>query len=99
MGDRQLAGIIVQGFLQDFPSQLNTCGSDLDEADGPGVRLQAHTLKGSAAAVSANRLSAIALKMEQAASAADLDDFGELLPRAAEEFEQLKTTLDHASWL
>jgi hypothetical protein len=37
--------------------------------------------------------------MEQAASAADLDDFGELLPRAAEEFEQLKTTLDHASWL
>jgi PAS domain S-box-containing protein len=99
MGDRQLASTIVQGFLQDFPSQLNTLRQRFNEADRPGVRRQAHTLKGSAAAVSANRLSAIALKMEQAASAADLDDFGELLPRAAEEFEQLKATLDHASWL
>jgi hypothetical protein len=28
-----------------------------------------------------------------------LDQFGKLLPRAVEEFERLKSTLEHAGWL
>jgi HPt (histidine-containing phosphotransfer) domain-containing protein len=61
--------------------------------------LQAHTLKGSAATVSAGGLSAVALEMERAAGAGELEHFGELLPRTAEEFERLKTTLERAGWL
>ncbi|HXN49513.1 MAG TPA: PAS domain S-box protein [Bryobacteraceae bacterium] len=99
MGDKDLARVIVRGFLEDFPSQLNILRKRLDEADGPGARLQAHSLKGSAATVSAPRLHAVALEMERAAAAGRMDRFGEILPRALEEFEKLKGTLERAQWL
>src|ERR1019366_5262878 len=99
MGDRQLASIIIKGFLEDFPSQLDQLRKRLVEADILGARIQAHTLKGSAATVSACSLRAIAAEMERVAEAGELDQFGTLLPRAAEEFEQLKSTLEHAGWL
>jgi CheY-like chemotaxis protein/HPt (histidine-containing phosphotransfer) domain-containing protein len=99
MGDRRLAGIIIKGFLDNLPSQLNNLRKRLAEEDGPGARSQAHALKGSAATVSAGSLRAIALEMEGAAGAGELDHFGELLPRAVEEFERLKSTLEHAGWL
>ena len=98
-GDRQLAGVVIKGFFEDFPSQLNILRKRLVEADGPGARMQAHALKGSAATVSAGGLSAVALEMERAAGAGELEHFGELLPRTVEEFERLKSTLEHAGWL
>ena len=69
------------------------------EADGAGARLQAHALRGSAATVSACSLSAIAAKMEETAGAGEWGRFGTLLPRAVEEFELLKSTLEHVGWL
>ena len=72
MGDRQLAGIVLKGFLQDVPSQLNNLRARLDEADAPGARSQAHALKGAAATVAAEGLRAIALAMEQAGAAGQL---------------------------
>jgi len=98
-GDRQLAGRILEGFLADLPSQLNKLRERLAAADGPGALLQAHALKGSAATVSAGRLSAVAWELEQAASADRLDHFGELLPQAEEEIERLKSTLEQAEWV
>jgi len=98
MGDRELAGVIIKAFLRDFPSQLNNLRLRVDEADEPGARLQAHTLKGSAATVSAGSLRAIALDMERAGTG-ELDHVSELLPRAVEEFEVFKSTLEHAGWL
>ena len=99
MGDRQLAGIVLKGFLQDVPSQLNNLRQRLDEADAPGARLQAHALKGAAATVAAEGLRAIALAMERAGTAGQLDRCGELLPRAVEEFERFKSTLERAGWV
>ena len=60
--------------------------------------MQAHALRGAAAAVSAGSLRALAQAMERAGTAGDLDRFGELLPRAAGEFERLKSALRHAGW-
>lgn len=97
-GDRQFAAQIVNGFLADFPSQLDTLRKRLDAADGPGLALQAHALRGAAAAVSANCLRALAQAMERAGAAGTLHDFGELLPHAASEFERLKSALRHAGW-
>ena len=99
MGDKALARVVVEGFLEDFPSQLDILRKRLDEAGGPGARLQAHALKGSTATISAPRLHAVALEMERAAGAGRLDRFGEILPRALEEFERLKSTLERAEWL
>jgi PAS domain S-box-containing protein len=99
MGDRELAGIVLKGFLADAPSQLNNLHRHVAEADAPGARSQAHTLKGAAATVAAEGLYAIALALERAGIAGKLDQCGELLPRAVEEFEQFKSTLERAGWV
>jgi HPt (histidine-containing phosphotransfer) domain-containing protein len=99
MGDRQLAEVIVKKFISDVPTQLNNLQNRFDEADETGARLQAHTLKGSAATVSATGLRAVAQEMERTAAAGQLDRFSELLPRAVEEFARLKNTLEITGWL
>jgi PAS domain S-box-containing protein len=98
MGDRELAAIILKAFLADVPSQLDNLHKSFAEADGPGARRQAHSLKGAAATVSAEGLRSIVSEMECAASVGDLDRLGELLPQTIEEFEQFKMTLEHAGW-
>ena len=65
----------------------------------PARALQAHALKGAAATVSAEGLRAIALAMERAGAAGQLDQCGELLPRAVEEFERFKSALEQAGWV
>ncbi len=99
MGDRQLAEIVLGGFIGDFPSQMDTLRKRLSEKDGPGVLLQAHSLKGSAATVSAVRLSVVAMEMETAAHTDKLDLLGNLMPRVTEEFEQLRRELKVSGWL
>jgi PAS domain S-box-containing protein len=96
-GDRELAGQIVNGFLEDFPSRLNNLRQRLEAADGPGAAMQAHALAGAAAAVSAGGLRALARAMEHAGTGGKLGDFGGLLPNVADEFERLKSTLRHAN--
>ena len=65
----------------------------------PAPASQAHTLKGAAATVAAEGLQALALAMERAGTAGQLDRCGELLPRAVEEFERFKSTLERAGWV
>jgi HPt (histidine-containing phosphotransfer) domain-containing protein len=97
-GDRELAGIILRGFLAEVPSQLKNLRRRLEEADAPGARIQAHALKGSAATVGAEVLHSTALAMERAGTAGQLERCGDLLPRAVEEFERYKSALERAGW-
>ncbi len=99
MGDRQLAGTVFRGFLQHVPSQLVNLRKRLDAADAPGAGAQAHALRGAAATVSADGLHAIALAIELAGKAGQLDACGNLLPRAVEEFERFKNALEGAGWV
>jgi PAS domain S-box-containing protein len=99
IGDRELAGALLKGFLEDVPAQLNQLQKRLDEADGPGAAMQAHSLQGAAAAVSAIGLRALAQTMERAGRDGELQDFSELLPRTADEFARLKTVLQNAGWI
>ena len=66
----------------------------LNEKDAIGIRLQAHNLKGASATVAAEGLQAIAQAMERAGTAGQLQRCDELLPRAVEEFEHFKNTLE-----
>jgi len=98
MGDRQLAGLILRGFLLDAPSQLEKLRSLLDESDAAGVRLQAHSLKGAAATVGAEELQASAYALETAARGGQLDGCGELLRRAAAHFGRFVSTIEKNGW-
>jgi two-component system sensor histidine kinase/response regulator len=99
MGDRNLAGAVLNGFLQDVPSQLENLRHRLNGADAPGARSQAHMLKGAAATVAAGDLCSIALAIETAGKAGELDRCSELLHRAVEEFERFRSALDLAGWI
>jgi len=96
MGDRKLAGMVLQGFLDNAPSQLQNLQQRLNDADSAGARAQAHMLKGSAATVAAEELHAIALAMERAAAVNRWDHYRDLLPRASQELERFQHAVDLA---
>jgi HPt (histidine-containing phosphotransfer) domain-containing protein len=99
LGDRELAEILVQRFLKGVPAQFSNLRARLADQDANGIRSQSHTLKGSSATVAAEDLRAIAEALEQAAAASQFDRCSELLPRALEEFERYKSTLQLAGWI
>jgi HPt (histidine-containing phosphotransfer) domain-containing protein len=98
MGDRPLTGIVIKGFLEGAPSQLNNLRVRLAEADASGMRLQAHSLKGIGGHGRSGRPAALALAMERNGRAGQLDQYGELLPYPVEEFERFKSTLERDGW-
>jgi PAS domain S-box-containing protein len=99
MGDRQLAGVVLHGFLDDVPCQLENLRKLLSEGDASGVRLQAHALKGAAATAGAEALRKTAHTLEKAANTGHLDPCIGLVTRAAEEFEQFQHTLEKTGWM
>ncbi|MGA2983356.1 MAG: PAS domain S-box protein [Terriglobia bacterium] len=98
MGDHDLARKVIAGFVNDVPRQLRALKSRLDAGDARGARLQAHTLKGAAATVSAEGLRALCLEA-QAAAEGELIHALALLPRLEEQFELLKVTLKQSGWM
>jgi HPt (histidine-containing phosphotransfer) domain-containing protein len=98
MNDRDLAAMILKGFLADFPSQLENLRRHVEQGDAAGAGMQAHAIKGAASTVAASGLQAIAREMEGAGKAGRLDRVSELLPRADEEFQALQRAVDRAGW-
>jgi CheY-like chemotaxis protein/HPt (histidine-containing phosphotransfer) domain-containing protein len=72
MGDKELVWIVIEGFLADGPSQIQELEGYLRNSDIDGCRRQAHSIKGAAATVGAERLRKTAFAMEQAAEAGHL---------------------------
>jgi PAS domain S-box-containing protein len=99
MGDRELASVVLEGFLGDFPSQLNNLRRRLEQSDAPGAHSQLHTIRGAAATVSAESLLAVALAMAQPGENTLLGRCGELLPRATEEFDRFRNNLERNGWV
>jgi len=99
MGDRELACDVLNGFCQDAPGQLRKLRARMDESDAAGGRLQAHTLKGSAATVGAEALRAVAQAMETAATAGQLDLCRDLLPEAIEQLDRFLTRVVDDGWV
>ena len=98
LGDRALAVVVLTGFLEDFPVQLNKLRERLKDGDAEGARAQAHLLKGAAATGGAAGLRDIALALEQAARAGHLDECVPLAARADRAFEHFKRAVARAGW-
>jgi two-component system, sensor histidine kinase and response regulator len=98
MGDQGLASKVIAGFLNDAPRQLLALKHKLEKGDADGARVQAHTLKGAAATVSAEALRALCVEVQKAAAAKALHRALALLPRMQEQFELLQATLKESGW-
>jgi len=99
LGDRTLAGAIVQSFLRDWPARLNGLRERITAADGTGVGRQAHALKGAAVTVSAEVLGTLAAAIEQAGMVGEMDRCAGLLSRASKEYEHLRNALEKDGWV
>ncbi len=93
MGDEELAGTILDGFLEDIPRQIQALREFLDAGDVPGADRQAHTIKGAAANVGGEALRELASEMEMAAKAGDLAMVAARMTDLEKRFEQLKRAI------
>jgi CheY-like chemotaxis protein/HPt (histidine-containing phosphotransfer) domain-containing protein len=98
MDDKELAKMVIEGFLKDIPLQISALKGYLDAGDTEAVTKQAHTIKGASANVGGERLRNAAYQIEQTARNNDLktladqlaeleDQFGILSKAMAEELE------------
>ncbi len=73
MDDEDLARMIVKGFLEDIPLQILALKGHIEAGDILGAERQAHTIKGASANVGGDAMLAVALEMELAGKAGDLN--------------------------
>ena len=98
MDDRNLAGKVIDGFLNEAPRQLGVLRSSLERADAQDARLQAHSLKGASATISADALRGVCFELQELCAAKELSRALALLPQAEEQFEALKIALKESGW-
>jgi len=99
MGDRELAGTVIEGFLSDAPLQVESLRAFLEEGKQPGLHLQAHTLKGAAATVGAEALRTAAFALELTAAEGRLDLCPDLLVDVSDELERFQVEVQKSGWL
>ena len=92
-GDRGAFRAVMAVFLEDAPLQIETLQGLLDRRDAAALRRQAHTLKGAAANIGAERLHQATVRIEQAADAGDLKRLEACLRGLREEYGALRRVL------
>lgn len=85
--DEELVEVILESFFSEVPELMEELRTAVQASDAESIRSCAHALKGSAANVNADRLSASALELEQAA------DQGQIAS-ASRMFSTLETHLE-----
>ena len=72
MGDEDLAKLIIDGFLEDIPRQIQALKEFVQSGDVSSSERLAHSIKGASANVGGEAVRAVAFMMEKAAKAGDL---------------------------
>jgi HPt (histidine-containing phosphotransfer) domain-containing protein len=93
MNDEQLAGEVIEKFLEDIPCQIETLRRYLDVSDASGAERQAHLLKGAAANVGGEALRALAFEMEKAGKTGDLGSVAGRMDDLEIQFRQLQEAM------
>ena len=94
MNDEWMASSIASMFLANMPVQIEKLASAIRAGDCGEAEFQAHTIKGASANVGGEALREVALEMEKAAEAGDLDALRTLLPQLENRFARLKEAME-----
>ncbi len=92
-GDEELLAHLARIFVKDHSQQVASIRHALQQSDFPGLERAAHTLKGSAATLGAERATQVALQLETSARTGDLGECRRLLTLLEPEVEALKSEL------
>jgi PAS domain S-box-containing protein len=99
MDDADTARLILAGFLEDIPKQIQLLREYVASGAAAEATRQAHTIKGAAATVGAEALSAVAGALEQAGQRGNLTHLAAGIPRLGEHFEELQAVLKETGWV
>ena len=90
MGDEALGRMLIEGFLDDIPKQIDALRRFLAASDVKSTERQAHTIKGASANMGGEVLRALALEMEKEAKAGNLEYVKARMPELETQFKRLK---------
>jgi HPt (histidine-containing phosphotransfer) domain-containing protein len=96
MNDQDLAREVAEGFLGDIPDQIAQLNHFIVAGDSRLVEAQAHKIKGAAAAVGGEALSAVAAMLEIAGKRGDGEAFKAGLLELDRQFDALKEAMKGA---
>ncbi|MFO7985724.1 MAG: PAS domain S-box protein [Desulfatiglandaceae bacterium] len=72
-GDKELLIDVLKGFLENASEQIGLIGEAISNHNFKDIRREAHTIKGGAANLTAERLSGVALELEKSAKSDDFE--------------------------
>ncbi|MBN1905740.1 MAG: response regulator [Deltaproteobacteria bacterium] len=90
MGDKELADIVLQGFLKDIPAQMADLKIKIEEGDHASAGILSHKIKGASANIASPSLQKIASDMEKAGESEKLDNLKTLMTRLENEFDKFR---------
>jgi HPt (histidine-containing phosphotransfer) domain-containing protein len=93
MDDDELVGLVIAGFLEDIPLQIQALKSYLEAGDATGAERQAHTIKGAAANIGGEALRGIAYELEKLGKSGDLLAVQERMGELEAQFARLRDVL------
>jgi PAS domain S-box-containing protein len=93
MDDEDLAHIIIAGFIEDIPHQIQALKEYLQAGSASDVQRQAHTIKGASANIGATALRMIAAEMEKNGKSGDLPAIQQHISELEIQFERLVEVL------
>jgi len=95
MGDREIAKLILDNFVENFPQQIESLKESISKSDIAKVKRLSHSIKGSSGNLGAMRLQAAAAEIESACAGEDLNTAAMQLPKLSEQFQQFREVATH----
>ena len=93
-GDKEILMDVLKGFLDNVRAQIETIYQAISNGDAEVVWKEAHSIKGGAANLNADRLSEIAFELEKVGKSGALEKGGEVHERLKKEFYRFSNRLD-----
>jgi PAS domain S-box-containing protein len=97
-GDKDLAMIVIESFLEDLPLQIQVLKGLVENGDTAGSARQVHSIRGASANVGGERLRKVATEMEEAADVGDLDAVDCRMDELREQVFLLRDAIDKACY-
>jgi HPt (histidine-containing phosphotransfer) domain-containing protein len=95
-GEPALLGELIDSFLEEAPTLVDTLRQGLEQEDAAELRRAAHTIKSSSNDFGATTLAKLCQKLEAMSKAGTLDGAAELVAQVEDEYEQTRVALEAA---
>jgi HPt (histidine-containing phosphotransfer) domain-containing protein len=98
MGDKDFLKLLLEGFIQELPNQIETIKAAVAGTDASALTEQAHKIKGAAANLSACGVFDAAKSLEEMGRTQNIGQAGHMLEVLQKEGKRLTEYIERAEW-